>query len=80
MENKMESEQFSAIMDALRDNTTKLTDLHGDFREFKGVQETKVAALEDAAKSDRFWGRVQTVAVLPIVGSLHQIARHFGWI
>lgn len=67
-------------MNALQYNNSKLTELHGDFREFKGIIDTKVDTLETQAKSDKFWGRVSNVAVLPVVAALHQIANHFGLI
>lgn len=76
----MQPEQYTAIMNSLETNNTKLGELLGDFREFKGVQETKVNALEEAAKSDKFWGRVQTIAVLPIMTVLHIGASKLGLI
>jgi len=60
---------------------TKIVELyHGDFREFRGEIKTKVESLEGSAKSDRMWSRIQAVAVVPVVGTLHQIAQYLHWI
>lgn len=57
-----------------------LEEYHGTFREFRGQQEVKVKHLEDADKSDKFWGNVKTICVIPVITFGHQIAAHFGWI
>ncbi len=58
----------------------KVETYHGDFREFRGEITTKVEDLEQDAKDDRMWHRIQVICVLPVVGVLHQVAQHFGWI
>jgi hypothetical protein len=74
----MNDDQFNILLQRFDKQDDKLHELHGDFREFKGAMEVKVEQLEISAKNDKFWGRVQTVAVLPVVGLLHQIASHYG--
>lgn len=59
---------------------SKLDEIHGDFREFKGATTTKVEALEKAQDSQAFWSKVQTICVIPVIAVFHQIAAHFGWI
>ena len=60
---------------------TKVVELyHGDFREFRGVTTTKIASMEDDAKSARMWQKVQMICVVPVVGALHQVAQYLHWI
>jgi hypothetical protein len=68
------------VLKAITDLTKVCEAYHGEFREFRGVTETKVAALEDDAKSSRTWQKIQAVCVLPVVGVIHQVAEHFHWI
>lgn len=58
----------------------KLDALSGDFREFKGAMTVEVQTIKDEQKEQKFWHSVKTVAVIPVVAVLHQIAAHFGWI
>jgi hypothetical protein len=74
------TDETSKILEAITELTKVVETYHGDFREFRGEQKTKVAALEDDAKSDRLWQKIQMVCVIPVVGALHQIAQHFHWI
>lgn len=83
----MEAEQYTAIMGAIaaqsaKSDTTndKLDAMHGDFREFKGRMDVEVEALKSEAKSQRLWSRIQTVAILPLVAALHEIASSMGLI
>ena len=74
----MDSDQFNILLDKMDVHTEKLNSLHVDFSEFKGEIAAKVSALEKRTESDRLWGRIQTVAVLPIVTALHIVAKKFG--
>jgi len=76
--NYMENDQFKILLDKLDDHGTKLDALHGDFREFKGSTEVKVANLKEQADSDRKWGRIQTIVVVPVVAALHVLAGKLG--
>jgi hypothetical protein len=76
----VEPDQFKILFDAIQDGNKKVDNLHGDFREFKGVMTTKVKQLETDAQNDRFWGNVKTLVVIPVVAGLHQIASYIGWI
>jgi hypothetical protein len=76
----MNDDQFKMLLEKLDKQNEKMDELHGDFREFKGKMDEKVTTIEAGVKSDRLWGRIQTVAVLPVVGVLHQIAVHYGLI
>jgi len=77
---KMDNDQFTILLEAVTDTKDKLDSLHGDFREFKGQQQTKVEQLVKDSDSDRLWGRIQTVAVIPVVAAIHAFANHKGWI
>lgn len=68
------------ILEAITDLTKVVETYHGDFREFRGVTETKVTALVDDAKSNRLWQKIQMVCVVPVIGALHQLAQHYHWI
>ena len=74
----MEDDQFKLLLDRLDAQTEKLGDIHSEFREFKGGMDAKVGSLEDEARTDRMWGRIQTVAILPIVTVLHIISKKLG--
>lgn len=65
-------------MDALNKNNDKLSDLQGDFREFKGSHNVRVNVIEENMKSDKFWAKVQTIGTMPVVLAIHQIGKHFG--
>lgn len=58
----------------------KLDTMSGDFREFKGGMSVRVETLQKEQDSQKFWHTLKTVAVIPVVAVLHQIAAHFGWI
>jgi hypothetical protein len=74
----LDDDKFKILLEAVTNQSEKLDSLHGDFREFKGIQATKVDILEKQASNDRLWGRIQTVAVLPVVTAMHLIASKFG--
>lgn len=65
------------ILKAVTELNKTVEKYHGDFREFRGEYVVKVKALEDDAKSQKLWHKVQTLCVIPVVGVLHQIAQHF---
>jgi hypothetical protein len=73
-------EDNSKVLEAITALTKTVEQYHGDFREFRGEIKTKVETLETDAKSDRFWARVHAIAVVPVVGGLHQAAQYFHWI
>jgi hypothetical protein len=62
---------------AINELTKVVETYHGEFREHRGVTETKVKSLEDDAKSAALWQKIQMVCVIPVVGALHQIAQHY---
>ena len=70
----------SDVLQAIAELTRTVEVYHGDFREFRGETKTKVESIENSTKNDRLWMRIQSVCVIPVVGGLHQIAKHFGWI
>jgi hypothetical protein len=74
------SEDNKEVLKAITDLTRTVEQYHGDFREFRGVTETKVATLEADAKSTRLWQKVQAICVVPVVGGLHQVAQFLHWI
>jgi hypothetical protein len=76
----MTDDNKSEILKAITDLTKTVEEYHGDFREFRGEIKTKVANLEADAKSARFWSRVHAVAVVPVVGTVHQVAEYLHWI
>jgi hypothetical protein len=51
-----------------------------EFAAHKATTTVEITTLKDQQKSDRFWHKVQTVAVLPVTATFHQIAAHYGWI
>lgn len=74
----MTDDQFQLLYDGIQKQSEKLDTLHGDWREFKGSMEVRVKAVETQAKSDRMWGHLETVVVIPVVAAIHQLATHFG--
>ena len=74
------SDDNSEILKAIAELTKTIEMYHGDFREFRGEHSTKVKVLEENVKSDRFWHKVQTGCVIPVVGGLHQLAQYLHWI
>jgi hypothetical protein len=68
------------ILKAINELTKTVEIYHADFREFRGEQAEKVRSLQEEAKSNRFWLKVQAICVVPILGGLHQAAQHFGWL
>lgn len=50
------------------------TDLIGEFREHKGVIDTRVKAIEDGRK----WEKIMSYAVNPALAILVAVAAHFG--
>jgi hypothetical protein len=70
---KIIGENHKEVMEAINKVGT-------EFAAHKASTDVKVAAIEKQQDSDRFWQRVQTVAILPITGVAHQIAYHLGWI
>jgi len=74
------SDDKTEILKAITELTKVVEMYHGDFREFRGVVGTKVASLEEDAKSTRLWQKIQAVCVIPVVGGLHQLAQYFHWI
>jgi hypothetical protein len=79
------SDDNKEVLQAITILTSKVEEYHGDFREFRGEikarvedVEHKIQVIEDGASSDRKWMRIQSAAVIPVVGALHQLAKHFG--
>lgn len=79
------------VLAAITKLTQTVEQYHGDFREFRGETtqkmiafESRVSDIEQTAKDDlkatRLWGNIKVICVLPVVGVLHQVASHFGWI
>ena len=68
------------ILKAITELTKVVETYHGDFREFRGVTQTKVNSLEEDAKSARLWQKIQVVCVIPVIGALHQLAQYLHWI
>jgi hypothetical protein len=69
------------------DLTDKISKLSSDFAAHKAATELNVKNLQDdhtdikkQQDSDRIWHRVQTGIVIPVMGVLHQVASHYGWI
>ena len=56
----------------------KLTELHGDFREFRGEMKIRVSAIEDDAKEAKKWENIKLFTILPVVAGLHGIATKIG--
>lgn len=71
---------MQAISDARAEMIAAVGSLHTEFSGFKAETEARVDALEEDARSAKLWHRIQTVCVVPVVGALHQVASHFGWI
>jgi hypothetical protein len=71
------TDETAKILEAITELSQKVETYHGDFREFRGVTDTKVKSLEDDAKSSALWQKIQMVCVIPVVGALHQIAQHY---
>jgi ATP-dependent protease HslVU (ClpYQ) peptidase subunit len=57
----------------------KLVELQGDFREHKGDIVARVAQLEKDNQDDKFWDNVKIVAVIPVVGAIHELGQRIGW-
>jgi hypothetical protein len=76
----MDPDQLNSILGGIDKLGDKVSNLHGDFREFRGIMSTKVEALEGQAKSDRMWNRIQTVAVVPLIAAIHAAASKYGFI
>lgn len=70
----------SEVLKAINELTRTVEVYHADFREFRGEQKAKVEALEKDASNNRMWMKVQAICVLPVVGGIHQVAAHFGWL
>lgn len=70
----------ATVLKAITTLTEKVEEYHGDFREFRGKYIEKVSVLEEDAKSEKFWRKVQMVCVVPVMGGLHQAAQYFHWI
>jgi hypothetical protein len=68
------------ILQAVLDLTKEVSEHNAQFREFRGVTDTKVKSLEDDAKNSALWQKIQMVCVIPVVGALHQVAQHYHWI
>lgn len=68
------------VLKAITTLTEKVEEYHGDFREFRGKYMEKVKVLEEDAKNDRFWRKLQMVCVIPVTGAIHQAAAYFHWI
>lgn len=68
------------ILKAIGELTKTVETYHGDFREFRGEYSTKVGSLEEDAKNDRFWQKVQACCIVPVIGGLHQLAQYLHWI
>lgn len=56
----------------------KLTELHGEFREFRGAMTVRVKNIEEDAKDARKWENYKIYMVLPVTAALHELARHLG--
>jgi hypothetical protein len=76
----MTDDQFNILLAKLDKQDEKMQEIHVDFSGFRGTITEKVSNLESGAKSEKLWGRIQTVAVIPVVGLLHQIASHYNLI
>jgi len=68
------------VLKAIQELSSKVETYHGDFREFRGEYVQKVSVLEEDAKSEKFWRKVQMVCVVPVMGGLHQLATYLHWI
>lgn len=76
----MDPQMEDRILDSLSTLNNKLDDLHGDFREFRGIITTKVASLEKDRDNENLWTNVKVIAVLPVVAALHILASKVGLI
>ena len=74
------SENNLEVLKAIRDLAEKVETYHGDFREFRGTYVQKVSVLEEEAKSEKFWRKVQMVCIVPVMGGIHQLAQYLHWI
>lgn len=70
----------SDVLKAINELAEKVEQYHGDFREFRGSQTVEVNTLKKEAESNRFWLKVQAVCIVPLMGGVHQVAQHFGWL
>lgn len=83
----MDDQTSTQILQAITSLTRTVEQYHGDFREFRGSVTTQLESMTVADKAtdkradnDRMWMKIQAVCVVPVMGLLHQIAVHFGWI
>lgn len=70
----------ATVLKAITTLTEKVEEYHGDFREFRGAYIEKVSVLEEEAKNEKFWRKVQMVCVVPVMGGIHQVAQYLHWI
>lgn len=75
----MDNQQFETLFKIASETNKVVSSMQGDFREFKGNIAARVEGLEDGSKSDRFWGRVSTIMVMPVMAVVHQIGTKYGW-
>jgi hypothetical protein len=68
------------VLKAITTLTEKVEQYHGDFREFRGTYVEKVSVLEESAKNEKFWRKVQMICVVPVTGGIHQLAQYLHWI
>lgn len=73
----MNQDEFRILLARLDVQDDKLDAIHGDFREFKGATEQKILMIQDQAKSDRLWHRIQTAGIVPIIGIFRELLRHY---
>jgi len=73
-------EDNAEVLKAITTLTEKVEQYHGDFREFRGEYKTKIESMAKNIETEKMWQRIQMGCVLPVVGVMHQIAAHFGWI
>lgn len=76
----MEDHQFNILLTRLSAQDDKLDALHGDFREFKGTAGNRLDQIEKDGDKDEMWTNIKLLVIVPVIGVLHQIASHFGWI
>jgi len=73
------SDDNAEILKAIKDLAIVVETYHGDFREFRSETKTKIQVLESAVASARLWSKLQTLCIAPVVGILHQVAKHYGY-
>jgi len=56
----------------------KLTELHGDFREFRGEVKARLTQVEKDADRAEMWANIKTIAVIPVVMGLHALGIKVG--